>query len=63
MPFCPECGEEVEIVSSDMQTKCDGCGFVVYNDVLSCAQWCEYARECLGDELYERLKKEEPKEK
>ena len=54
---CPQCGEEVEVVSSDMQTECPKCNFVIYNDVTSCVQWCQYARECVGDETYERLKK------
>ena len=54
---CPECGEEVEIVSSDMQTKCDNCGFTIYNDLISCVQWCAYAEECLGEEICNRLKK------
>ena len=34
---------------------CDKCGFVVYNDTLSCVQWCKYARKCVGDEMYERM--------
>ena len=58
---CPECGEEVEIVSTDMQTKCPKCGFTIYNDLASCIQWCEYAKECVGEEVYERLKKKEMK--
>ncbi|MBM3166648.1 MAG: hypothetical protein FJZ83_04810 [Chloroflexi bacterium] len=53
---CPQCGETVELVSTDMKANCDKCGFTIYNDVASCVQWCEYARECVGDELYERLK-------
>jgi hypothetical protein len=31
------------------------CGFVAYNDAQNCVQWCEYARECVGDEMYEHL--------
>jgi hypothetical protein len=54
---CPQCGEDVEVVSTDMKTECPKCKFVIYNDVTSCVQWCQYARECVGDELYERLKK------
>ena len=54
---CPECGEEVEVVSTDMQTECPKCGFTIYNDILSCIEWCQYARECVGDEMYNRLKK------
>jgi NADH pyrophosphatase NudC (nudix superfamily) len=55
---CPQCGEEIEMVSIDMKTICSGCGFIVYNDVASCVQWCQYAKECVGEEVYKRLKKE-----
>ena len=34
---------------------CDKCGFVVYNDKLSCVQWCKYARQCVGDAMYEQM--------
>jgi len=54
---CPNCGEEVELFSDEMQVTCDNCGFAVYNDRESCVQWCKYARECVGDELYKKLKK------
>ncbi|MDR2494301.1 MAG: hypothetical protein LBD24_03660 [Spirochaetaceae bacterium] len=53
--ICPQCGGEIEIFSVDMQVPCDTCGFVAYNDVQSCIKWCQYARQCVGDELYERL--------
>jgi NADH pyrophosphatase NudC (nudix superfamily) len=53
---CPQCGSEVELVSTDMKTNCPGCGFIIYNDVSSCVQWCERARDCVGEELYNRLK-------
>lgn len=56
---CPKCGEEVEIISSDMKTNCPKCGFTIYNDVASCVQWCAYAKECVGEELYERIHKEQ----
>lgn len=52
---CPQCGCEVEIFSIDTQVACDNCGFVIYNDTLSCVQWCKYARKCVGDEMYEHL--------
>ena len=54
---CPQCGHEVEVFSNDVQVKCESCGFTVYNDVESCIQWCKYARLCVGDELYRKLKK------
>lgn len=54
---CPECGREVEIFSNEMQTKCSKCGFAIYNDLESCVQWCKYAEECVGEEMYKKLKK------
>ena len=51
----PNCGDPVELFSTDTQVACDKCGFVVYNDTLSCVQWCKYARKCVGDEMYERM--------
>jgi NAD-dependent DNA ligase len=52
---CPRCGEEVELFSNDISVKCSGCGFVVYNDIASCVQWCKYAKECVGEEVYNKL--------
>jgi hypothetical protein len=49
---CPKCGEEIELFSNDVKMKCDNCGFTVYNDTMSCVQWCEYAKECVGEETY-----------
>ncbi len=54
---CPECGENVEIFSTELRVKCDNCGFTIYNDLDSCIQWCKYAKECVGAELYNKLKK------
>ena len=51
---CPQCGEEVELFSNDISVKCS-CGFVVYNDIESCIQWCKHAKECVGDEMYNKL--------
>lgn len=53
--ICPNCGNEVEIFSVDTSMDCDKCGFTIYNDMLSCVQWCKYARKCVGDEMYERM--------
>lgn len=55
---CPECNEDVEIFSTDLEVKCGTCGFIIYNELESCIQWCKYAKECVGEELYKRLKKE-----
>ena len=52
---CPQCGREIEIFTVDTQAVCENCGYVIYNDALTCVQWCKYARQCFGDEGYERL--------
>ena len=52
---CPNCGHEIELASIDTEQVCEHCGFVAYNDTLSCVQWCEYARQCVGDEMYEQM--------
>jgi protein-arginine kinase activator protein McsA len=52
---CPQCGEEVEVFSSDVSVGCSRCGFEVYNDMMSCIQWCNHAQECVGPEIYQNL--------
>lgn len=52
---CPQCWNEVEIFSNDVKVACDNCGFIMYNDILSCVQWCKYAKECVGEETYLKL--------
>ena len=54
---CPRCGSIIEMFSIDTQMACENCGFVAYNDTLSCVQWCKYARQCVGDEMYEAMMK------
>ena len=54
---CPQCGELIEMFSIDTQMACEKCGFLAYNDTLSCVQWCQYARKCVGDEMYEVMMK------
>jgi len=55
---CPECGREIEIFSNQTHTQCE-CGFIAYNDAQSCIKWCAHARECVGDEIYNRFKNNE----
>ena len=52
---CPECGSDIELFSTDVKVKCDKCGFVAYNDINTCVQWCAHAEECVGTEMYNRL--------
>ena len=53
---CPECGTEIEIFSNDSTVDCEKCGFTAYNDQQSCIDWCKYARECFGEEVYDKLR-------
>ena len=52
---CPKCGNIIELFSVDTEVTCDKCGFVAYNDTLSCVQWCKYAKQCVGEEMYEAM--------
>lgn len=56
---CPYCKEDVEIFTDEEEATCDSCGKVVKRERdASCIDWCEYARECFGEEKYRELKKE-----
>jgi len=52
--ICPECGREIEIFSVDTHMQCE-CGFIAYNELQNCIKWCVHARECVGDEMYEKF--------
>ena len=53
--LCPECGESIEMSSTDLCAVCDSCGFTVYNDLMSCVFNCPHARECIGEEQFSKL--------
>jgi ribosomal protein S27AE len=53
---CPECGGDVELFSIDFKSACERCGFVVFNNIQSCIQWCRYAEQCVGEELVRKIK-------
>ena len=54
---CPECGAEVEIWTDELKATCSKCGGKVYRaQQASCIDWCPYAKECVGPEVYARLK-------
>ena len=55
---CPNCGAEVEFFSDEMRVKCPRCRkYVDQQEVPSCAQWCAVARECIGEERWDQVKK------
>jgi hypothetical protein len=53
---CPQCGGEVELFSNDISMKCSTCDFMVYNDIESCIPWCRHAKECVGEQMYRKLR-------
>lgn len=54
---CPDCGREVEIWTDELKATCPGCGNKVFRaQQPSCIDWCPYAKECVGPEVYERLR-------
>ncbi len=54
---CSECGREVEIWTDELKATCPGCGSKVFRaQQASCIDWCPHAKECVGPEVYERLR-------
>jgi len=67
---CPGCGQLVEFFKDEPKLKCRKCGQLVTNPKidLGCAEWCQYAEQCVGtsptqqvnflrDRLIEEMKK------
>lgn len=50
---CPYCRKEIEIWTDEIKVKCHQCKkVVVRQSEQSCLDWCGYARECVGDNIY-----------
>ena len=47
----------MEVFSTDTEVCCLRCGFVIYNNLASCIQWCKFARDCAGEDTYQKFKK------
>jgi CRISPR/Cas system-associated endonuclease Cas3-HD len=47
---CPACGQAVEFFKDEPKIKCPKCGQTVANPKidLGCAEWCQYAEQCVG---------------
>ncbi|MBF0567568.1 MAG: phosphohydrolase [Nitrospirae bacterium] len=55
---CYYCGHVNEIWSDETETQCKGCGKTISREMKpTCLDWCPAARECVGLEKYNRLKK------
>lgn len=52
---CPNCGNLVELMSTDAVVECEECGYPVYTDLMDCAYQCPKAKKCLGDAQYARM--------
>ena len=47
---CPKCGKSIEFFKDEPKLKCRNCGHLVVNPKidLGCAEWCQYAEQCIG---------------
>lgn len=55
---CPFCSAEVEIWTDEAQATCSECkNKVTRQQEQSCLEWCEYARECVGENIYNKYMK------
>jgi len=54
---CPGCGQAIEFFKDEPKLKCRKCGQMVVNPKIDigCAQWCQYADQCLGVTLAKDL--------
>lgn len=55
--ICANCGYKVEVFSDEMNVRCPKCKKCVERERLpSCVDWCKAARQCLGEERWQKLK-------
>lgn len=55
---CRHCGKNIEIWSDEVEAKCKHCGKITSRHLPpTCIEWCAFAKECVGEEKYKRLKK------
>lgn len=55
---CQMCGEVLEIWTDEPDIGCKKCHYITSRPLgSSCVEWCVFAKECVGPERYERLKK------
>jgi len=54
---CRHCGADVEIWSDETETKCKSCGQTINRMIgQTCLDWCSFAKECVGEDKYRRIK-------
>ena len=47
---CSQCGKPIEFFKDEPKLKCKNCGHKVVNPKIDigCAEWCQYAEQCIG---------------
>ena len=52
---CASCGQEAEIWSDEAETVCPNCKLkITRQSGQSCLDWCKYAKECVGEDRYNK---------
>lgn len=55
---CQHCGKVIEIWSDEIEVRCKYCGNITIRPLgVTCLDWCAFAKECIGEEKYRKLKK------
>lgn len=51
---CPACSQEIEIWTDEIQVVCPNCKNTILRqqEGASCLDWCNYAKECVGEKTY-----------
>lgn len=50
---CASCGEAIEIWTDEIKAVCPKCkGTTMREQGTSCLDWCKYAKECVGEDIY-----------
>jgi DNA-directed RNA polymerase subunit RPC12/RpoP len=53
---CKRCGTELEIWSDEAKVTCPKCHALYFKEQnLTCIEWCSFAKDCVGEETYNRL--------
>ena len=55
---CQHCGQETEIWTDEAEVACQSCKKIIRREEgQSCLDWCKYAKECVGEKIYNRYMK------
>ncbi|MCX7910710.1 MAG: hypothetical protein N2505_03925 [Endomicrobia bacterium] len=55
---CPYCSYDIEFFSDEIKVICPNCKKeVLREEVPSCISWCKYAKECIGEEKWNEIKR------